>query len=131
MGDSMTPANTPTELARVPDTITVYSKKLDRYLQVAREGSDLYQTEYQLDENGNRVFTTTQKLDYRIGGPLTGQTYVTRLGNWMFEAPLSYYVRNNQWELSPGYEAMDFAFSRPIVSGCLSCHNGQPEAVPN
>lgn len=131
MGNSMTPANTPAELARVPHTITVYSKKLDRYLQVTREGSDLYQTEYQLDDHGQKVFTTTQKLDYRIGGPLTGYTYVTRLGNWMFEAPLSYYVRNNQWELSPGYEAMDFAFSRPVLSGCLACHNGQPEAVPN
>jgi hypothetical protein len=49
----------------------------------------------------------------------------------MFEAPLSYYVRNNRWELSPGYEDTDFAFSRPIASGCLACHNGQPEAVPN
>ena len=130
MGSSMTPANTPTELARVPQTITVYSKKLDRYLQVSRQGSDLYQTEYQLDENGNKVFTATQKLDYSVGGPLTGYTYITQLGNWMFEAPLSFYVRNNQWELSPGYDAMDFAFSRPILKGCLACHNGQPEAVP-
>jgi hypothetical protein len=131
MGNSMTPANTPAELARVPHTIAVYSKKLDRYLQVTREGSDLYQTEYALDENGNRTFTTAQKLDYRIGGPLAGYTYVTRLGDWMFEAPLSYYVRSGEWELSPGYEAMDFAFGRPIVSGCLACHNGQPESVPN
>jgi hypothetical protein len=131
MGNSMTPANTPEELARVPHTITVYSQKLDRYLQVTRVGSDLYQTEYQLDEKGNKVFTTTQKLDSRIGGPLTGYTYATRLGNWMFEAPLSYYVRSGEWELSPGYEAMDFAFSRPILTGCLACHNGQPASVPN
>ena len=131
MGNSMTPANIPAELARVPHTITVYSKQLDRYLQVSREGSDLYQNEYQLDEKGNKVFTATNKLDYRIGGPLTGYTYVTRLGDWMFEAPLSYYVRSGDWELSPGYEAIDVAFSRPILSGCLACHNGQPEAVPD
>jgi hypothetical protein len=127
----MTPANTPAELARVPRTVTVYVKNLDRYFQVARVGSDVYQSEYQLDEKGNKVFSATNKLDYRIGGPLTGYTYVIRLGDWMFEAPLSYYLRNNQWELSPGYEAMDFAFSRPITSGCLACHNGQPEGVPN
>ena len=133
MGNSMTPANIQTELGRVPNTITVYSKELDRYFQVSRQGADLYQTEYQLDQNGKRLFTTTQKLDYRIGGPLTGYTYVVRLGNWMFEAPLSYYLKNNKWELSPGYEeaAIDFAFSRPIFSGCLACHNGQPEGVPN
>lgn len=131
MGNSMTPANTPPELARVPQTVTVYVKSLDRYIQVSRQGNDLYQTEYALDENGNRTFTTAQKLDYRIGGPLTGYTYVTRLGNWMFEAPLSYYVHSEKWELSPGYEVMDFAFSRPITSGCLACHNGQPESMPN
>lgn len=89
MGRSMTPANTPAELARVPSPITVYSKELDRYFQVSRQGFDLYQTEYQLDANGSRVFTATEKLDYSVGGPLTGYTYITRLGDWMFEAPLS------------------------------------------
>src|SRR5271157_1649226 len=44
MGHSMAPANDPSELARVPHTITIYNQKLDRYFQVVREGSDLYQT---------------------------------------------------------------------------------------
>jgi len=131
MGNSMGPANAPSELARVPSTITVYNQKLDRYFQVTRQGSDLYQTEYQLDESGNKVFTTTQKLAYRVGGPLTGYTYVIRLGQFLFEAPLSYYLKTNQWDLSPGYQAMDMGFNRPILAGCLACHNGQPEAVPN
>lgn len=133
MGHSMTPANTPAEIARVPSTITVYSKELDRYFQVSRQGSDLYQTEYALDADGRRVFTATQKLDYSVGGPLTGYTYITRLGDWMFEAPLSYYLKNNQWELSPGYREtpVDLSFSRPILTGCLACHNGQPQGVPH
>jgi len=132
MGRSMAPANDPSELARVPHTITVYNQKLDRYFQVVREGSDLYQTEYQLDESGNRVFTAVHKLEYVIGGPLVGFTYVVRQGQYLFQAPLSYYLRTQQWDLSPGYEAAgDLAFSRPIQKGCLSCHNGQPEAVAN
>jgi hypothetical protein len=73
MGDSMTPANIPAELARVPHTLTIYSKKLDRYLQVTRQGSDLYQSEYQLDEKGKKVFTATQKLDYRYGASRGGR----------------------------------------------------------
>jgi hypothetical protein len=131
MGNSMAPANAPSELARVPSTITVYNQKLDRYFQVTRQGSDLYQTEYQLDESGNKVFTTTQKLEYVVGGPLTGYTYVIRLGQFLFEAPLSYYLKTKQWDLSPGYGGMDVAFNRPIPTNCLSCHNGQPEPVPN
>ena len=131
MGNSTAPANAPSELARVPSTITVYNQKLDRYFQVTRQGSDLYQTEYQLDESGNKVFTTTQKLEYVVGGPSTGYTYVIRLGQFLFEAPLSYYLKAKQWDLSPGYGAMDVAFNRPILTGCLACHNGQPEPVPN
>ena len=132
MGHSMAPANDPSEFARVPQTITVYNQKLHRYFQVVREGSDLYQTEYQLDASGNRVFTAVHKLEYVIGGPICGFTYVVRQGQYLFEAPLSYYGRAQQWDLSPGYEAAgDIAFSRLIQKGCLSCHNGQPEAVAN
>jgi len=85
----MAPANGPSELARVPSTITVYDQKLDRYFLVTRQGSDLYQTDCRLDESGNKVFTTTQKLEYVVGGPLTGYTYVIRFGQFLFEAPLS------------------------------------------
>jgi hypothetical protein len=131
MGNSMVPANAPSELSKVPSLISVYNKKLDRYFQVVRVGSELYQTEYQLDENGNKVFTTTQKLEYAVGGPLTGYTYVVRLGQFLFQAPLSYYNKTHQWDLSPGYETKDEAFSRPISTGCLACHNGQPEPVAN
>ena len=131
MGNSMAPANAPSELSKVLGLITVYNKKLDRYFQVVRVGSDLYQTEYQLDENGNKVFTTTQKLEYVVGGPLTAYTYVVRLGQFLFEAPLSYYNKPQQWDLSPGYDNADVAFNRPIPTGCLACHNGQPEPVAN
>jgi len=69
-GNSMGPANAPSELAKVPDRIKVYAKKQDRYFEVVREGPDLYQTQYQLDESGNKVFASTHKLEYRIGGHL-------------------------------------------------------------
>jgi len=131
MGNSMAPANAPSELSKVPSLITVYNKKLDRYFQVVRVDSDLYQTEYQLDENGNKVFTTTQKLEYVVGGPLTAYTYVVRLGQFLFEAPLSYYNKPRQWDLSPGYDNADVAFNRPMPTGCLACHNGQPQPVAN
>jgi tetratricopeptide repeat protein/cytochrome c554/c'-like protein len=131
MGNSMAPANAPSELSKVPGRITIYNKELDRHFEVVRVGSDLYQTEYQLDENGNRVFTTTQKLEYVTGGPLTAYTYIVRMGQNLFEAPLTYYNKTHQWDLSPGYNAKDVAFNRPIPPRCLACHNGQPEPVPN
>lgn len=48
----------------------------------------------------------------------------------MFEAPLSYYSNSQSWDLSPGYEgAPETGFNRPILVGCLACHNGQPTPV--
>jgi len=129
-GSSMGPANAPSELAKVPHRITVYNKTLGRYFEVVREGSDLYQTQYQLDASGNRVFASAHKLEYRIGGHLTGNIYITRWGQNLFQAPLSYYLKGNQWDMSPGYEAAPRPFNRPIIL-CPYCHNGQPEVVPN
>jgi len=129
-GSSMGPANAPSELAKVPHRITVYNKTLGRYFEVVREGSDLYQTQYQLDASGNKVFTSAHKLEYKIGGHLTGNIYITRWGQNLFQAPLSYYLKGNQWDMSPGYEAAPRPFNRPIIL-CPYCHNGQPEVVPN
>jgi len=39
-GNSMGPANAPSELAKVPDRIKIYAKKQDRYFEAVREGSD-------------------------------------------------------------------------------------------
>ncbi|PYX81098.1 MAG: hypothetical protein DMG70_21045 [Acidobacteria bacterium] len=35
-----------------------------------------------------------------------------------------------RWELSPGYESGNLGFNRPILSGCISCHSGRPNAIP-
>jgi len=126
----MGPASTAQEFSKVPERITVYSEKQNRYFDVVREGSDLYQTQYQLDEKGRRIFSSAHKLEYRIGGHLTGNIYVVRWGQFFFQAPLSYYVKIKQWDLAPGYELAPRPFNRPILR-CFFCHNGQPEPMPN
>jgi hypothetical protein len=129
-GSSMGPANAPGELAKVPNRVTVYDPKVNRYYEVVRIGSDLYQNEYQLDASGNRIFTSPHKLEYRIGGHLTGNIYIVRWGENLFQAPLSYYLRLKGWDLAPGYQAAPRPFGRPIIL-CPYCHNGQPQELPN
>ena len=130
MGRSMAPANLPSELEKVPKRITLFKPKLNRYFEVFRQGNDIYQSEYQLDEKGQTIFKSTHRLDYVVGAGLPGYTYLFRRGQWFFEAPLSYYSENNQWDMSPGYETKDIGFTRPVNLACLACHNGQPEPVP-
>ncbi len=131
MGRSMAPASSPTELAKIPSPVTFWNEKLNRHFSVYREGDAIFQSEHELDSSGSEVFRTTQKLEYVVGSGTNGTTYLVKRGDSLFEAPLSHYERIGNWSFSPGYEAEDAGFSRPIQAGCLSCHSGQAQPVPN
>jgi hypothetical protein len=128
-GQSMAAANSPRELARVPKPVTVFNQKDGRFYVVYQKDGALYQAAYELDSSGHKMYHVAHKLDYVAGGENTGYSYLFRVGNWMFQAPLSYYAPSKTWELSPGYAADDVGFTRGMTTGCLVCHNGQPVPV--
>jgi hypothetical protein len=128
MGRSMKLAMAPDQLASGTDTISVFSEKLNRHFEFSRHGSDLYQTEYELDKE-SEIFRASHKLDYVIGSGNNSYAYVVRRGNFLFEAPLSYYSQKKGWDLSPGYEVADRGFNRPIAAACIACHSGRPQPV--
>ncbi len=126
MGRSMSEV-APSELKKIPTSITIFDKKLDRYFQVSRDASGSYQTEYGLNPDGSLAFKDTRKIEYLMGSGHNGFSCIVRQGNYLFEAPLSFYTRDKTWGLSPGYESQDYGFSRPILVGCAICHSGLPE----
>ncbi len=128
-GQSMTLANIPSSLARVPKPVTVFNTKNHRYYTVYQKDGDLYQNAYELDKKGHKVFDIAHKIDYVSGGESVGYTYMFQVGPWIMQAPLSYYAHSKTWELSPGYVADDPGFTRVMTTGCLLCHNGQPDPV--
>src|SRR5262245_26170981 len=126
MGRDMSAVNSQSHLEKAPSLVTLVNPALKRYFQVFREGNELYQSEYELDAEGNEVFRHTQKLAYAIGSGANGFSYVVRRGDHLFQAPLSYYTRAQAWGFSPGYETADHGFGRPIQAGCIQCHSGRP-----
>ena len=129
MGQSMSLPSDPSQLAKVSSPVQVFDKKANRHFEVYRQGSDIYQTEYELDAAGKEVFRRTEKLDFVVGSGIVGWTYVIQKGHFLFQAPLSFYARSRTWELSPGYEFQDPGFNRPILSQCIACHSGEPAAL--
>jgi hypothetical protein len=129
-GNSMAPANSPTELARAPQPVTVVNPRNGRTYEVYQEGGNLYQSACERNKKGRKSYVSTHKLDYVVGGDNTGYSYLFRIGGWIFQAPLSYYAPSKTWELSPGYAADDAGFDRVMTTGCLVCHNGQPVPQP-
>ncbi len=127
MSHSMSPANQAAPLSDKP--VTLFSAAFNRWFQVRREGADVYQSEWEADAEGKTVFKTLYKLEFAVGSGLNGYSYAVKRGNYLFEAPLSYYARQKKWDLSPGYELADSGFNRPLAAACLYCHSGRPRPV--
>ena len=131
MGRSMDLAASSRQRESVPSAASIFSEKLNRHFEVSQQGQDVFQSDYEVDAAGHEVFRTTYKLDYVIGSGVNGYTFLVRRGNYLFQAPLSYYSRTKSWGLSPGYEVADYGFNRPVAAACIACHSGQPQPVRN
>jgi hypothetical protein len=129
-GAAMGEANAASDLERVPHPTTVFNPKNKHYYTVYQQSGDLYQSVYELDKRGRKLYDVAHKIDYVVGGDIVGYSYLFQLGPWMLQAPLSYYAHSKTWELSPGYVEDDLGFTRVATTGCLMCHNGQPDPVP-
>ena len=87
------------ELPGLDHPVTVKHPKANRYYQVYRRGADFFQSEYEPDADGKEVFRDQQKISYIMGSGANGFTCLVRRGDYLFEAPLSYYSRTK--ELQP------------------------------
>jgi len=90
----------------------------------------LFQSEYELGPARREIFRDTREIEWIIGAGENGFGGLVRNGDYIFEAPLSFYSKAQRWELSPGYELGNAGFNRPILPGCISCHSGRPNAWP-
>ena len=71
-------------------------------------------------------------VEYVIGSGTRASGDIVRVGNYLFQSPISYYATRRQWDMAPGYEsALEPDFTRPISAECLLCHAGRPRPVAN
>jgi hypothetical protein len=73
-----------------------------------------------------------QRVAYVIGSGAHAFGYLVRIGDRLFQSPLSYYTNRRLWDVAPGYEEDRHPdFSRPVTLECLLCHSGKPQPVPD
>ena len=116
-------------LERIPTPITVSDPNAKRQFEVSVHDAQLFQTEVGKSADGRELFRDSHKIEWIIGSGANGFGAIFRRGDYLFEAPLSFYSKANSWALSPGYEFANYGFSRPILPGCITCHSGQPQSV--
>lgn len=126
MGRSMVKVNA-SSLKTIPTVASLVDGHLNRRFELEIRNGDLYQSEFELGKNGEEVFRDTRKIEWIIGAGNNGFGAIVRSGDYLFEAPLSYYSNTQSWALSPGYEYADYGFTRPILPGCVVCHSGYPQ----
>jgi hypothetical protein len=125
MGRSIS-AITPLLLDKMPVSDKIFDSKLNRHFEIVARDGNLYQSEYATAADGKDIFRETRKVEWIIGSGANGSGAITKQGEYLFEAPLSFYSKAHRWALSPGYEFGDYGFNRPILPGCIVCHSGRP-----
>ncbi|HEY1802943.1 MAG TPA: hypothetical protein VGG45_00540 [Terracidiphilus sp.] len=112
-----------------PDTTSFFDPKSNHHFEVRADNGKLIETEYETGANGQEIFRSTHQMGWIIGTGENGFGALLRRGDFLFQAPLSYYTRAARWGLSPGYQNEDDAFNRIIQPGCIYCHSGRPQPV--
>jgi hypothetical protein len=128
MGRSMSEI-TASLLEKIPNSVSVADDRIQKHFDLYAEGGKLFQSEYAKGADGKEAFRETHEVDWIIGSGANGFGALLKRGDFLFEAPLSFYSKTQSWALSPGYEFGDYGFNRPILPGCIACHSGQPRAV--
>ena len=117
------------ELGWLPKPVDIFNEKHNRHYQIFARDGQIYESEYGLDDEGNVAFRHTEELAYMVGTGVNGDTPVVRRGNYLFEAPLSYYAATKSWALSPNFDVRDMGFNLPITADCMGCHAGRTQPV--
>jgi len=108
----------------------VVDKENGLKLEVFAKDGRLYQSEVQFTGDDKGAARETRQMEWIIGAGENGFGALLKNGDYVFQAPLSYYSKVRRWELSPGYENGNAGFNRPILPGCISCHSGRPNVEP-
>src|SRR5262245_59867560 len=97
-------------------------------LRVERRGQKLIH----LGEVGGQAIE--RAVQFALGSGRQGRSYLVNDGGFLFQSPISWYSRKQDWDLAPGYDEKQLLFFRQISDQCLFCHcNGAapPEGATN
>jgi hypothetical protein len=87
--------------------------------------------QFQYIGRANSRLSGQQEFRAFIGSGVIGRSYLFRIEDWWFLAPVSYYSQRGAWDISPGYEPdRRMHFARRVTENCLFCHASRARAAP-
>jgi hypothetical protein len=97
--------------------------------EIERQGDRVRHKEIWPDAKGEPLLVAQNDMVYAIGSGAQTVSYLFTRGDYLFESPITWYVREERWNLSPGYEWFGDRFGRPASEQCLFCHSNPVEIV--
>jgi tetratricopeptide (TPR) repeat protein len=97
-----------------------------RIYRVVKEGDAIYHHELLLDDAGEIISDQAAKISFFFGSGVRGKSYAIDRGGLLFQSPISWYTRDERWDLSPATSSRQARFGRRITEGCVQCHAGRP-----
>ena len=100
-------------------------------------GQDGYfMSQFDRGADGTESNVEVEKIAFALGKPLMATGYLIQRQDYLFEAPLTFYIvpgpeHIRGWALSPGYAYDSTGFTRPVTDACLTCHVGRPSPKDN
>ncbi|MFN8008805.1 MAG: hypothetical protein U0V70_17625 [Terriglobia bacterium] len=86
-----------------------------------------------MDLEGQERYKQTEKIAYVMGAGSQGIAHIVQKGNYLFEAPLSFYSLPKTWALSPGYDPTILALVVPLWKSAsyaiADCRSPSPGAM--
>ena len=82
--------------------------------------------EKMVDENGQDIYDQSVPISFVVGSGSRGRSYLTQDKERLYQSPITWYVQDQTWDLSPGYVPTGHQrFERLVSESCLSCHVGK------
>jgi Flp pilus assembly protein TadD len=94
---------------------------------VDRRGDKVFHREIRSDRQGKKTEFETE-VRYAIGSGTRGRSYVIDYDGYLFQSAISWYDRQEIWDLSPGFAANPHS-DKMITAECLFCHCNFVESV--
>jgi len=104
-----------------------------RDYRIYRDQGSLRLQEVIHDPGGEKVILADQPAKYSLGSGNYARMYLIGQGDFLVEAPMTWYPRRKTWGMSAGYEKnpLQSGFNREIDANCLYCHAGRVETIGN
>ena len=86
--------------------------------------------EKMVDADNQDIYDQSFPVAFVVGSGSRGRSYIIQHDELLFQSPITWYVKDQTWDLSPGYDPSGHQrFERRLTESCLSCHAGKVNFV--